>query len=151
MTGQQGQINGLATFSQDDLQNRIGDMQRNGFTNGDIAGTLSNVMQTGTFASSAQAAQVAADPAAVAPAAVVVDLVVAAVAEADLAVAEDVAAVVDLPAAVASAAASADSADRTPTRGMAHHYTRLGQRAQCYATFVHRNFHRKASSRIATL
>jgi hypothetical protein len=50
VTGQQGQINGLATFSQDDLQNRIGDMQRNGFTNGDIAGSLNNVMQTGTFA-----------------------------------------------------------------------------------------------------
>ena len=50
VTGQQGQINGLATFSQDDLQNRIGDMQRNGFTNGDIASSLGNVMQTGTFA-----------------------------------------------------------------------------------------------------
>jgi len=49
VTGNQGQINGLATFSQDDLQNRIGDMQRNGFSNGDIAGTLSGVMQTGTF------------------------------------------------------------------------------------------------------
>jgi len=49
VVGQQGQINGLATFSQDDLQNRIGDMQRNGFTNGDIAGTLSGVMQSGTF------------------------------------------------------------------------------------------------------
>ena len=50
VTGQQGQINGLATFSQDDLQNRIGDMQRNGFTNGDIASSLNTVMQTGTFA-----------------------------------------------------------------------------------------------------
>ena len=49
VTGVQGQINGLATFSQDDLQNRIQDMQRNGFNNGDIAGTLSGVMQTGTF------------------------------------------------------------------------------------------------------
>jgi hypothetical protein len=49
VTGQQGQINGLATFSQDDLQNRIGDMQRNGFNNGDIASTLSGVMQTGNF------------------------------------------------------------------------------------------------------
>ena len=49
MIGNQGQINGLATFSQDDLQNRIQDMQRNGFSNGDIAGTLSGVMQTGTF------------------------------------------------------------------------------------------------------
>ena len=47
--GAQGQINGLATFSQDDLQNRIGDMQRNGFNNGDIATTLSGVMTTGTF------------------------------------------------------------------------------------------------------
>ena len=46
----QGQINGLATFSQEDLQNRIQDMRRNGFNNGDIAGTLSGVMQTGTFA-----------------------------------------------------------------------------------------------------
>ena len=50
VTGVQGQINGLATFSQEDLQNRIQDMQRNGFNNGDIAGTLSGVMQTGTFA-----------------------------------------------------------------------------------------------------
>jgi len=50
VTGVQGQINGLATFSQDDLQNRIGDMQRNGFTNGDIASSLNSVMQTGTFA-----------------------------------------------------------------------------------------------------
>ena len=49
VTGVQGQINGLATFSQEDLQNRIQDMQRNGFNNGDIAGTLSGVMQTGTF------------------------------------------------------------------------------------------------------
>ncbi len=49
VTGQQGQINGLATFSQEDLQNRIMDMQRNGFNNGDIAGTLSGVMQTGNF------------------------------------------------------------------------------------------------------
>ena len=49
VTGQQGQINGLAGFSQEDLQNRIGEMQRNGFTNGDIAGTLSGVMQSGTF------------------------------------------------------------------------------------------------------
>ena len=49
VTGVQGQINGLATFSQDDLQNRIGDMQRNGFNNGDIASTLGGVMQTGIF------------------------------------------------------------------------------------------------------
>jgi hypothetical protein len=49
VVGVQGQINGLATFSQDDLQNRIQDMQRNGFNNGDIAGTLSGVMDTGTF------------------------------------------------------------------------------------------------------
>ena len=36
VTGQEGQINGLAGFSQDDLQNRIQDMQRQGMTNGDI-------------------------------------------------------------------------------------------------------------------
>jgi len=49
VSGQQGQINGLAGFSQDDLQNRIQGMQQNGFTNGDIAGALGGVMQTGTF------------------------------------------------------------------------------------------------------
>ena len=49
VTGNQGQINGLAGFSQDELQMRIQGMQQNGFNNGDIAGTLSNVMQTGTF------------------------------------------------------------------------------------------------------
>jgi hypothetical protein len=49
VTGQQGQTNGLAGFSQEDLQNRIQAMQRNGYTNGDIAGTLSGVMQTGSF------------------------------------------------------------------------------------------------------
>jgi len=49
VSGQQGQINGLAGFSEDDLRNRIQDMQRNGFTNGDIAGTLTGVMQAGTF------------------------------------------------------------------------------------------------------
>jgi hypothetical protein len=49
VSGQQGQINGLAQFSQDELQNRIGNMQQNGFTNGDIAGALGNVMQSGTF------------------------------------------------------------------------------------------------------
>ena len=49
VTGVQGQTNGLAGFSQDDLQNRIQDMQRNGFANSDIASTLSGVMQTGTF------------------------------------------------------------------------------------------------------
>ena len=48
VTGVQGQINGLATFSQDDLQNRIQDMQRDGFNDGDIAGTLSGVVQTRT-------------------------------------------------------------------------------------------------------
>lgn len=49
VSGQQGQTNGLAGFSQDDLNNRIQDMQRNGFNNGDIAGALGGVMQTGTF------------------------------------------------------------------------------------------------------
>jgi hypothetical protein len=49
VTGQPGQINGLAGFSQDELQNRIQNMQQNGFTNGDIAGTLGTVMQSGTF------------------------------------------------------------------------------------------------------
>ena len=49
VSGQQGQINGLAGFSEDDLRNRIEGMQRNGFTNGDIAGALGGVMQTGTF------------------------------------------------------------------------------------------------------
>jgi trimeric autotransporter adhesin len=49
VSGQQGQINGLAGFSEDDLRNRIGDMQRQGMNNGDIAGSLQGVMQTGTF------------------------------------------------------------------------------------------------------
>ena len=49
VSGQQGQINGLAGFSEDDLRNRIEGMQRQGFTNGDIAGTLTGVMQAGTF------------------------------------------------------------------------------------------------------
>jgi hypothetical protein len=49
VSGQQGQTNGLAGFSEDDLRSRIQDMQRNGFGNGDIATTLSGVMQTGTF------------------------------------------------------------------------------------------------------
>ena len=49
VTGQQGQTNGLAGFSEDDLRGRIQDMQRNGFTNGDIASSLSGVMQTGSF------------------------------------------------------------------------------------------------------
>jgi hypothetical protein len=49
VTGQQGQINGLAGFSEDDLRNRIQDMQRNGFSNGDIAGTLTGVMASGSF------------------------------------------------------------------------------------------------------
>jgi hypothetical protein len=49
VAGQQGQTNGLANFSQDDLNNRIQDMRQNGFSNGDIAGTLGNVMQTGSF------------------------------------------------------------------------------------------------------
>ena len=41
VVGQQGQINGLAGFSQDDLQNRIQGFQQQGFTNGDIATELS--------------------------------------------------------------------------------------------------------------
>jgi trimeric autotransporter adhesin len=49
VSGQQGQTNGLAMFSQDDIQARIQDMQRNGFNNGDIAGALGGVMSTGTF------------------------------------------------------------------------------------------------------
>jgi hypothetical protein len=49
VTGQQGQINGLAGFSEDDLRNRIQDMQRNGLNNGDIATTLGGVMQSGSF------------------------------------------------------------------------------------------------------
>jgi hypothetical protein len=49
VTGQEGQINGLAGFSQDDLQNRIQDMQRQGMTNGDIAGAFQGAMQGGGF------------------------------------------------------------------------------------------------------
>ena len=49
VNGHQGQINGLAGFSQDDLRNRIQDMQRQGLGNGDIAGALQGVMQAGTF------------------------------------------------------------------------------------------------------
>jgi hypothetical protein len=49
VSGQQGMTNGLAGFSEDDLRNRIQGMQQNGFTNGDIAGALGGVMQTGTF------------------------------------------------------------------------------------------------------
>jgi hypothetical protein len=49
VSGQQGQINGLAGFSEDDLRNRIQGMQQNGFTNGDIASALGGVMQSGTF------------------------------------------------------------------------------------------------------
>jgi len=49
VTGQQGQINGLAMFSEGDLQGRIREMQANGFGNGDIAGALTGAMQTGTF------------------------------------------------------------------------------------------------------
>ena len=49
VSGTQGQTNGLAGFSEDDLRNRIQDMQRNGFNNGDIAGTLGGVMQSGSF------------------------------------------------------------------------------------------------------
>jgi len=49
VSGQQGQTNGLAGFSQDDLQNRIQDMQRQGFTNGDIAGAFQGAMAGGGF------------------------------------------------------------------------------------------------------
>ena len=44
VSGQQGQINGLAGFSEDDLRNRIQDMQRQGMTNGDIAGAFQGAM-----------------------------------------------------------------------------------------------------------
>jgi hypothetical protein len=49
VSGQQGMTNGLAGFSQEDIQNRIQDMQRNGFNNGDIAGAMTGVMQSGSF------------------------------------------------------------------------------------------------------
>ena len=44
VSGQQGQINGLAGFSEDELRNRIRDMQGQGFTNGDIAGAFMGAM-----------------------------------------------------------------------------------------------------------
>jgi trimeric autotransporter adhesin len=49
VSGPQGQTNGLAGFSQDDLQNRIQDMQRQGLTNGDIAGAFQGAMAGGGF------------------------------------------------------------------------------------------------------
>jgi hypothetical protein len=49
VTGQQGQINGLAMFSEADLQNRIQGFQAQGLGNGDIAGALQGAMQTGSF------------------------------------------------------------------------------------------------------
>ncbi len=49
VTGQQGQNNGLAGFNEDDIRNRIQDMQRQGLGNGDIAQALTGVMQTGSF------------------------------------------------------------------------------------------------------
>lgn len=49
VSGQQGQINGLAGFSEDELRNRIRDMQGQGFTNGDIAGAFMGAMQSGSF------------------------------------------------------------------------------------------------------
>ncbi len=49
VTGNQGQINGLAMFSEADLQGRIAGFQAQGLGNGDIAGALQGVMQTGTF------------------------------------------------------------------------------------------------------
>jgi trimeric autotransporter adhesin len=45
VSGQQGQINGLAGFSEDDLRNRIQDMRSQGLTNGDIAGAFQGAMQ----------------------------------------------------------------------------------------------------------
>jgi len=49
VSGQQGQINGLAGFSEDELRNRIADMQRQGLNNGDIAGAFVGAMQNGSF------------------------------------------------------------------------------------------------------
>lgn len=49
VTGQQGQINGLAMFSDTELQQRIAGFQAQGLGNGDIAGALQGVMQSGTF------------------------------------------------------------------------------------------------------
>jgi hypothetical protein len=49
VSGQQGQINGLAGFSEDELRNRIQDMQRQGLNNGDIAGAFMGAMQSGNF------------------------------------------------------------------------------------------------------
>ena len=47
--GTQGQVNGLAGFSEDDLRNRVQDMQRQGMTNGDIAGAFQGAMQGNGF------------------------------------------------------------------------------------------------------
>jgi uncharacterized membrane protein YgcG len=44
VSGLQGQTNALAGFSQEDLQNRIQDMQRQGMNNGDIAGAFQSAM-----------------------------------------------------------------------------------------------------------
>ncbi|HEY5054813.1 MAG TPA: carboxypeptidase-like regulatory domain-containing protein [Acidobacteriaceae bacterium] len=49
VTGTQGQTNGLAMFSETDLQNRIQGFQAQGLGNGDIAGALQGAMQTGSF------------------------------------------------------------------------------------------------------
>ena len=49
VNGQPGQTNGLAGFSEDDLRNRIEDMQRQGLNNGDIAGAFTGAMQSGSF------------------------------------------------------------------------------------------------------
>jgi hypothetical protein len=49
VSGQQGQINGLAGFSADDLRNRVQDMQRQGMSNGDIAGAFQTAMGGGGF------------------------------------------------------------------------------------------------------
>jgi hypothetical protein len=47
VSGQQGQTNGLAGFSEDQIRQRIGDMQRQGGGNGDIANMLMGAMGGG--------------------------------------------------------------------------------------------------------
>ncbi|MDP9051981.1 MAG: carboxypeptidase-like regulatory domain-containing protein [Acidobacteriota bacterium] len=49
VSGQQGQINGLAGFSEEDLRNRVQEMQRQGMTNGDIAGAFQGAIAGGGF------------------------------------------------------------------------------------------------------
>ena len=48
VNGNQGQVNGLAMFSEADLQGRIAGFQAQGLGNGDIAGVLQGAVQTGT-------------------------------------------------------------------------------------------------------